>query len=204
MAATNRHPGPIELTIMRQLMPGERPLWSGRPQRGLRLRRADLILLPAGIVWATFACLWEATALGLGPDGVQQAWGPGGAPGAAHVWGLLLLALSCHLLVGHHVLDAFRRARTYYGVSDRRVIIVCGLFVRRVRSIPLAGLRKMSVDEGHDHVGTIALGPAPPMHFAWAAMLWPELHGRFPDRFEMVADARRVYGLIRRTAAPTW
>ena len=37
----------------------EELLWTGRPPAGIRLRRADIYLIPFSLMWAGLAILWE-------------------------------------------------------------------------------------------------------------------------------------------------
>jgi hypothetical protein len=63
-------------------------------------------------------------------------------------------------------------------VTNQRVVIVSGPFGRSIQSLDLGSLPGLSLDEGSD---------------------WPTGRGRYAPCFDSIADARRVYELIRRT-----
>jgi hypothetical protein len=81
-------------------------------------------------------------------------------------------------------------------VTDQRVIILGGLFHRTVKSVPLEGIREISLEERANHGGTITFGPAPPTYSGFS--------GKYGSRaqapsFELAADVRKVHDLIRAT-----
>lgn len=65
--------------------------------------------------------------------------------------------MGLYLIVGRFVVDDVRRARTLYAVSDRRVVVLSGLWTREVKSVWLRTLPEITVREGR-RLGTIELG----------------------------------------------
>ena len=131
-------PGDYE-RILNGLDPTEQILWSGRPGGGIRLKRGDAI---AGLVVATFLCLAAVVALSQGEY-----------PPVIFI-GVFLLALLYRLVVASLV-DAWRRRRTVYALTNRRAIVVDGLFARRTQSCPLQSLPALTFREGSNGRGTI-------------------------------------------------
>jgi len=118
---------------------------------------------------------------------------------------LLLLCLApfvligLYLAVGRFAIDAARRARTSYGVSNERAIIISGLVQRRTESIDLRTLTEVSLTERSDRSGTVTFGHAHPLILWFAAFPgWPGTAGFVLPRFEGISNAREVYDIIRR------
>jgi hypothetical protein len=162
--------------IQRELIDGEHVLWAGVPPRGLRLQRQDVLLIPFGLFLATFAFGWEYLVMSRG------------SPFFLPLFGLPFVAAALYLLVGRFIVAARHRARTTYGLTDQRVLIVSGGSARRVQSLPLRSLSDVSMLERSDGTGTIllgrlpdALGFAPGARFRDPRWMWPPYFERIPN-----------------------
>jgi hypothetical protein len=136
--------------IQRELSSGEKLLWSGQPRRGLRLNIADVFVIPFSLVWCGFAIFWETTVF------------KGQAPLLFKLWGVPFVVVGLYLVFGRFFVDAWMRARTFYGVTNERLIIVNGGFSRRVRSLPWPSLPPATLTERGGGGGTINFGPRLP------------------------------------------
>jgi hypothetical protein len=136
--------------ISRVLDSGESLLWSGAPKRGLLLRPSDALAIPFSLLWGGFAIFWESDVL------------RSNAPGFFVLWGIPFVLIGLYLILGRFFVDARIRANTFYGLTDRRAIIISGLFSKTVNSFPLRSLVEISLRESSDRSGTIMLGrPSP-------------------------------------------
>lgn len=167
-----------------QLMPGERMLWAGRPKPGLALRAGDIIMIPFSLLWGGFAVFWEA--------GVLR----GGAPFIFTLWGVPFVLVGLYMIAGRFFVDAWQRAKTYYALTDERVIIVSGLLSRNVKSLTLKTLQDISFSQKRDGSGTITFGPTHPMGWMYAGSSWPSSRRYAPPCFEMIGNAKEVYDQI--------
>jgi hypothetical protein len=174
--------------ITAELGAGERLVWSGRPRRGVRFTASDVFLVPFSLLWCGFAVFWERNVLRMG------------APLFFAIWGVPFIALGLYMVFGRFIADAVRRGKTFYGLTDRRAIIVSGIFTREVKRIDLASLDEISVSERADRSGTISLGTVAPKYALASRMFspsWPGMRNHLPPAFEMIEDAKAVYEKIR-------
>ena len=172
--------------IERELSSGERLLWSGQPQRGIRLRSSDAFLIPFSLLWCGFAIFWEASVITKG------------APFFFRLWGVPFVLVGLYLVFGRFIVDARTRERTFYGVTSERIIIVSGLFSRQTKSLQLRTLSDISLAERADGSGTITFGPQHPMaqHIPSG---WPGAGQYAAPAFDMIERAKETYNLIRQT-----
>jgi hypothetical protein len=160
--------------IRRELHPTERLLWSGRPRRGIRFNRGEAVRTCLFVVGGVLLfLLWRA------------------AGGGGVVLALIYLFVLCGI-VDRVVVDAWRRRKTYYGLTDRRAIVVDGLFNQQVRSLPLRPSPKLSLREGGNRYGTILCSPGSGHWYK------KNRRGMIVPRplFRMIVDARHVYNLM--------
>lgn len=170
-----------------RLLPGERLLWAGQPRRGLRLRAADLYLIPFSLLWCGFVIVWLHGGRAAGAERLFLA------PG------IIMLAAGVYAVAGRFLWDAWLRSRLVYGVTDRRVLMLRTGAFPRLRALDLRYLPTLELEERRGGNGSIAFDVAPPGDF-----LSVEAHldlapaaSRIP-RFIEIADVRSVYQLISR------
>jgi PH (Pleckstrin Homology) domain-containing protein len=175
-----------EQELRQELGRDERLLWTGKPAQGVRFRSADIFMVPFTLMWAGFAAFWEYSVV-ASKD----------APFFMMLWGIPFVLVGFYITIGRFFLDSYQRARTCYGVTDERVIIVGGVTSREVKSLPLHTLSDISLSERADRSGSITFGPTNPMYAMWPGMALPGMARKAAPTFEFIDDARRVYGLIR-------
>lgn len=175
----------IERALRPELGPGERLLWSGQPRGGLRLRPTDAFLIPFSLMWGGFAFFWEYSVL-------QSS-----APFFFRLWGIPFVLVGLYLIVGRFFADAWQRARTYYGITNERVVIVSGLFQKQVKSLALRSLSEVTLSERGDRSGSITFGAVPAMYGWLAGSGWPGSGKQLPPSFELVENVRQVHAQIQ-------
>lgn len=163
-----------------ELSAGERLLWSGIPRQGFLLRRSDLVAIPFSLMWGGFAFFWEHGVI------VHDA------SLMLRLWGLPFVAIGVYVIAGRFVHDAWRRARTCYGLTEKRVLILFANRTVEVKSVALRTLGDLAIEERCDGSGSITFGSA-------LALGDPggRRSGSKPPAFDSIDDVRRVYRLIR-------
>ena len=166
---------------------GERILWTDRPRQGLLLRGVDAFMIPFSLVWTGFAVFWFLMA--------------SGSQGGKHfsLLGIPFILVGVYLIIGRFSLDSWQRSKTYYGLTDRRVIIISGITARSVKSLNLHSLPEISLTEHSNELGSITFGPTGFQHSWGKAAPWPGMNQYVSPVLEQIPDAKSVYDLIQRT-----
>lgn len=143
----------LDSILRRELLPGERLLWSGRPQPG-KLKAAFAIWFFA-IPWTAFALFWEAMAFlpWVGsthtPSGIQWSFGI-----IFPLFGLPFIGVGLGML--WMPFKAQRKAaQTIYGLTDRRLIRISAGKKRESASVMLNQMGPIDVSADADGCGTL-------------------------------------------------
>ena len=160
-----------EQMIQSVLAPHERLLWSGVPRQGFHPKRAEVLLIVLGLIWAGLVVFSVVNALQAThvPMFIQISWMP-------------LVLIGAYCFFGRFLADKYRRSRTWYGVTDQRVVSLSNLLFLRVQSLPLRGLHDIWISQRGDGNGTIWFGRLR----SWSS----------PPCFDLDTDAREVHDLI--------
>jgi Bacterial PH domain len=179
--------------IQPELGAGEHLLWSSQPRQGLMLRGADAFMIPFSLLWGGFAFFWEGTVL------------VSGAPFFFALWGIPFVLVGMYMIFGRFLVEAKQRETTWYGVTNERIIIVSGLFSRKVKSLNLRTLTDLSLTQTKNGEGSISFGSGSPFGAMFSGLAaWPGMEAYLGPRFDMITNVKTVYETIRtaqRTAA---
>jgi len=181
--------------IQSELGPKEQLLWAGVPRKGFALRKSDAMMIPFSIMWGGFAIVWEVGVLRTSNELFMK------------LWGIPFVVIGLYMMVGRFFIDIWRRDRTFYGVTNERIVMVTrGLFGKEIKSLDLRSLHEMTIDEQNSGSGTITFGlSAPPVKETHRSFRLSspsqgnrnEDSERYYPAFEMITDAKTVYNLIR-------
>lgn len=182
------------MKLQSELMPGETLQWAGMPNAGIIFHSDDWVKVPFSLLWGGFAIFWEAGVLGY--------WGNSSKVHPARtfmvLWGILFVLIGQYLIWGRFLTDAWFKRRTYYAVTNRRVLIVQEAWKRKTRAHYLESISEIGRDG--DQTGTLWLGPKPPLFGSrgtptrgWSSF---RLDGPIPALVD-INDLDSVYSLIR-------
>jgi len=145
----------LETILRRELMTGERLLWSGRPDPS-RLRAVFAIWFFA-IPWTAFALFWEAMALlpwmasTHTPLGIQWSFGI-----IFPLFGLPFIGIGLGML--WMPFKARRKAaQTIYGLTDRRMLRVTAGTKRESASVLISQMGPIDVTADADGYGNLRI-----------------------------------------------
>jgi hypothetical protein len=126
--------------------------WTGRPRQGLALGAGDAVRIGLSMFVGLLGVGWVWTLA------VLTAWGRlSGRPYAVVLSspGWLALLLGLLALAGRLAVEPWQRRRTWYGITDRRAIVVTDWFRRLVVARDLRGVDVIDVRRHRDGTGTI-------------------------------------------------
>jgi hypothetical protein len=183
------------MAIQPELSSGESLMWSGQPKTSVVFHKEDALLIPFSLLWGGFAIFWEAGVLGMvGP--VRH----GHAPDFFLLWGISFVLVGQYLIWGRFLYVAWLKKRTYYGVTNRRIIIVQDGWNRQMTSAYLDALPAIIKEGGSGGIGILRFGQPPPMwgrNRGFAA--WNPLSIAGVPTFVDIADVDSVYQLVSDT-----
>ena len=126
----------------------ERLVWTGTPKTGIIFKKADIFLIPFSVFWCGFAIFWVIMA--------------SNTSGMFGLFGIPFVLIGLLLVFGRFIIDKKQREKTFYGITDTRIIIRSGIFSKKTDSINIRTLTNLEFSEKADGSGTIRLGPKDP------------------------------------------
>jgi len=109
----------------------------------------------------------------------------GKAPFFFCLWGVPFVLVGLYLIAGRFFVDARRRARTFYGLTGTRALIVVTGSTSTLTALDLAGQKHIELSEEARGRGSIRFGPP---------------GGRrspAPPTFDSIAEVSAVYAQVR-------
>jgi hypothetical protein len=91
------------------LVHGEKVLWVGRPDPAKHFSKGDRYAIPFSFMWGGFAMFWEVTAIVSGG-------------GFFALFGIPFVLIGLHMIVGRFFEKARVKRRTWYAVTNKRVL----------------------------------------------------------------------------------
>lgn len=171
-----------------RLMPGERILWRGTPVQGLLFTGRDAFLIPFSALWLAFAVFWLVNVI------------RSGTPLFFCLWGAMFVGIGLFFAVGRFAIDAWLRRRTFYAVTEQRVLILRSAPFANFTSIGLDRLPELNLVGDGNSNGHIRFGPSASLFGNRSLSVWmpaldptPQFLGIASPLaiFQMILDASR-------------
>ena len=183
-----------ESRIREELNPAEVLLWAGRPRQGLVLRKGEWFVITPHLLLLAFAIFWTVVAIAMG------------APIEFRIAGVLFIGLALYVTIGRFWGDSYERSKTFYGLTNKRVIIIWGLLWQLVRSVPLEIIDDVLIREDANQSATIRFIRKWSIMSIWLNDRWnfhrvhgvPQFETYTPPEFEMIDDAKPVVEIIQK------
>lgn len=158
------------------LLPNEKLLWTEKPKSGIRFRLFDFYLIPFSVLWMGLAIFiyWRTEFLGA----------------------LIFVAVGIYVIFGRFWVDSKIRSKTYYGLTNRRVIIISGLFSSKADNFPLNNLGKTKISVKADGSGNIIIR-LNRFKYTWpSGLYWPFSSNFVQPTLEFIPNVNSVYNEI--------
>lgn len=140
------------IKLQPELSSGERIQWAAMPNPSIIFHSDDWSVIPFSLIWTGFFVFWEGLSLGI--------WRVNAKPSAPDtfmvLWGIPFLLIGQYMVWGRFFEDAWLKRRTYYAITDRRVLLLQEGWKRKTQFSYLESIPEIS-REGGD-VGTLWLG----------------------------------------------
>ena len=167
------------------LLAGESVLWRGRPMQGKIFCKHDIFMIPFSIMWGGFAIFWELMVLLTGNLFFA-------------LWGIPFVAVGLYMMVGRFFWQEYQKKRTFYAITDQRVLQFQG---KRVTFLDRAHLPQIHVTVDRDGSGTIVFdryGRGQGRYF-WGNGIFADACGRSGQMdpvLENIPDVKLVYRIL--------
>jgi hypothetical protein len=172
----------LQFRLQPYLQPGEKILWTGKPDPSRLIGRSDAFLIPFSLMWGGFAIFWEASALG------------GSAPVFFILWGVPFVVVGQYLIWGRFLFKRWDKRRTVYALTVQRALILRG---GSLQSVFLNQVPTINQSVRPDGSGSLQFGDSPGRYGYWGNTGMDFLgQGRGAPTFYDVPEVARVYGLI--------
>jgi hypothetical protein len=189
--------------MQHELLSGESLLWSGQPQKKVIFHEQDWYTIPFSLLWGGFAIFWE---WGV----TNQAAKSGSTFDIFQLWGIPFILIGQYMIWGRFFYTAWKKGRTYYAVTNKRVIVLNVGSTRKITDTYFSNLTSASLSVRADGIGTIKFAPETVQQAnRWAFFT----KNRQPLDIDLsllvfydIENARSVYQVIqtqRRSAPPT-
>ena len=147
----------IEEQFRNDLANGEYIIWAGQPAPKL-FNSSDFFLVPFSFIWCGFTIFWEIMAF----TAFRQV---GNGPGIIFpIFGIPFVLVGLYLLLGRFFYRSLKNNRTYYALTNQRVMVLHALFGKNLRSLSLNHIPALNKSVNSKGIGSITFGDLPPVY----------------------------------------
>lgn len=185
--------------IREELLNGETIEWTGQPDPSIIFSKADIFLVPFSLLWGGFAIfmVWGILSSPSHHNGNDHSSIPTFFAMLTMLIPLAFVLIGQYMIWGRFVYRAWRRKRTVYAVTNKRVIVLTTARRKNVQAVFIREIPTMNKSVGRRGIGTLVFGNA---DGAWSDYGNTGLGSRYPlpPIFYDIRDAGNVYDLVNR------
>ena len=175
--------------LQSELIAGEQVLWSGQPERAPFCKR-DILEWPFGVFWLAFSIFWM-----YGVSGRFDNKAGKGSPWFV-LFGIPFVLIGLYLVMGKFLYRYWKRGRTYFAVSNKRVLVITNAARKTCISAYLESLPAITKSIGRSGVGTLRFGNPLPAYARWWGFPWADESADGVPAFYDIRDAEMVFRLV--------
>ena len=179
----------VQTLLEQNLKNEEELLWYGQPVQGIISYPIDSYIIPFSVIWGGGSLIWEIVIVYvfiMSSDLMHFFLMLGGFP---------FVILGLHMIFGRYILDKKQRENIYYGITNRRIIVIQGKKRSNISSFLISRLSNITIIEKQNNRGTILFSKRQPFDSFFARGLMPRKMFS-SERFEMIDNVSDVYNKI--------
>jgi hypothetical protein len=176
-----------------ELTSGESILWAAQPETSIIFHRDDFFLIPFSLLWGGFSIFWEAAAAGMGPHANGH-----GAPFFFLLWGVPFVLIGQYMIWVRFFVAAWKKRRTFYALTNRRVLVVQNGWSRKTASAYLDTLSTLIKEDSSSGIGTLRFAPEVSL-WSGRGSTWGVWDGMSVDSvpvFRDIQNVNEIYQLV--------
>lgn len=174
------------------LLPGEKLIWTGQPDRSAVFVPIDFLLVPFSLVWAGFVIFWFVSVLGMGGFGSSND----GPPIFFALFGIPFVLMGLYFVFGRFIYKDWKKSVTYFALTDQRALIVSKGFSKNLQAVRLDNVPTINKSIRRNGVGTISFGNSSflvSMYQNTGLEFFGVFYGASPPCFYDIRNAEAVY-----------
>jgi len=176
-----------------ELLKDEKILWTGQPETSVLFTKADIYLVPFSLLFGGFAIFWEMSVLFMKDESGQ------GAPIFFLLFGIPFVLIGLYLIFGRFIWKNFKKKRTYYAVTDKRVIVVTKTFSENIIAEFIDRIPSISKTISSAGIGSIRFG-----NTSWMVSMYGNtgvdffgtFYGQEVPVFYDIKEVDKVYNMV--------
>lgn len=184
--------------FLSELESDEKILWSGKPDLSRILNNADFLFIPLGLfpVFGSIVMILMGFGVIFSPE-EEESFLP-----FVVFLSLIPMTIGFYLSFGRLIHKRRKRNRTYYALTNNRVIMITKSRRTRVTSLPLKDIKEINKSKHLDGNGTIYFGRLRPFSFFEDSGLdfFSEYYAESCVAFRDIKNVDEVHKLVRETS----
>jgi hypothetical protein len=176
-----------------EILKDEKILWSGQPETSVIFTNADIFLIPFSLLWGGFSIFWEVGVLSTKGKSGQ------GAPFFFPLFGIPFVLIGLYFIFGRFIYKNFKKKRTYYALTNKRVIILTNTFGKNVQAEFIDRIASMNKTVRANGIGTIRFGSSNLMFTMYGNTgmdSFGSFYGQDVPVFYDIKDVNKVYDIV--------
>ncbi|MBU7043004.1 MAG: hypothetical protein HXS47_05370 [Theionarchaea archaeon] len=176
---------PLHNELEKELLDDEKLLWTGRPYPWSIFNRMDFFIIPFSLIFGGIVFI-------MGFFFFRNE-------GILKVIGTVLMAIAFYFVIGRFFYKFWKKKRTFYAVTDKRIVLYTHTFMKKTQSIYIDTLPALNKSVGFGKRGTLTFGNRPFYNALYANTGLDFLMGFYGDdvpTFYDIEDVETVYALV--------